>query len=108
MWSHSRAMVPKISDEKNSILPDALSHSGQSCRGERNLKMRVRAPYFRAFLFLAAFTMPAFSEIAQPQDTPGQPQSSAPNTTQTTTLPPESQPQPQGSAPLRVMVGKSL
>lgn len=36
-----------------------------------------------------------------------QPPSSVPTGTQTTTLPPQSQ-QPQGSAPLRVMVGKSL
>ncbi len=50
--------------------------------------------------------MPAFSETLQQQaDTPAQAQ--APNTTQTTALPPASQ-QPQGSAPLRVMVGKSL
>ncbi len=55
---------------------------------------------------LAALVMPAFSETLQQQaDQPAQPQ--APNTTQTATLPPASQ-QPQGSAPLRVMVGKSL
>ena len=108
MWSHSQARVPKTSDENKSILHDALSRSGQSRRGERNLKMRVRAPFCRAFLFLVALTLPAASEIMQQPDTAGQAQSSAPNSTQTTTLPPESQPQPQGSAPLRVMVGKSL
>ncbi len=41
------------------------------------------------------------------QDTPAQFPGQAPNSTQTTTLPAQSQ-QPQGSAPLRVMVGKSL
>ncbi len=108
MWSHSQARVPKTSDRKKSTLHDALSHSGQSRRGEKNLKMRVRAPFFRALLFLVALTVPAFSEIMQQPDAAGQAQSSAPNSTQTTTLPPETQSQPQGSAPLRVMVGKSL
>ena len=69
--------------------------------------MIVRAPFFWAFLFLVAFSLPALSEIMQQAETAGQAQSSAPNTTQTTTLPPEAQ-QPPGSAPLRVMVGKSL
>jgi pilus assembly protein CpaC len=51
--------------------------------------------------------VPAFSETMQQQaDAPAQ--APAPNTTQTTTLPPQSSQQPQGSAPLRVMVGKSL
>lgn len=43
----------------------------------------------------------------QQADTADQSQNPAPTTTQTTTLPPQSQ-QPTGSAPLRVMVGKSL
>lgn len=66
--------------------------------------MKVRTSLLGALLF-AAFVLPAFSGIEQQADTAGQAQ--APNTTQTTTLPPQSQ-QPQGSAPLRVMVGKSL
>jgi pilus assembly protein CpaC len=70
--------------------------------------MRVRAPFFWALLLLVVLTVPALAEIMQQPDKTGQPQSSAPNNTQTTTLPPESQPQPQGSAPLRVLVGKSL
>jgi pilus assembly protein CpaC len=70
---------------------------------ERNPKMNVRASLLGAVLF-AAVVLPAFSEIVQQADTAGQ----APATTgtQTTTLP--SQSQPQGSVPLRVMVGKSL
>ena len=82
---------------------------------ERNLKMKVcrslpgawvpRICVLGAWLF-AATVVPAFSETLQQQaDAPAQTQ--APNRTQTTTLPPQSQ-QPQGSAPLRVMVGKSL
>jgi len=66
--------------------------------------MKVRTSLLGALLF-ASFVLPAFSGIVQQADTAGQAQ--APNTTQTTTLPPQSQ-QPQGSAPLRVMVGKSL
>jgi pilus assembly protein CpaC len=57
-------------------------------------------------LLLAMAALPALAHIQQQADTAAQPQSSTPNTTQTTTLP--EQQQPQGSAPLRVMVGKSL
>jgi len=73
---------------------------------ERNLKMRVRRSLLGASLFAAVLTLPAFSEIMQQADTAAQPQNQAPVTTQTTTLPAQSQ--SQGSAPLRVMVGKSL
>jgi pilus assembly protein CpaC len=71
--------------------------------------MKVRA--FRLGVLLAftltVFSGPAFSEIEQQTDNTPQAQSQAPTTTQTTTLPPQSQ-TPQASAPLRVMVGKSL
>src|SRR6202011_2421351 len=60
-----------------------------------------------AALLSGALPLPAFSEIMQQADAPGQPQNPSTTTTQTATLPPQSQ-QPQGSAPLRVMVGKSL
>ncbi len=73
---------------------------------ERNLKMRVRRSLLGALLFAAVLALPAFSEIMQQADPASQPQSQAPSTTQTTTLPAQSQ--SQGSAPLRVMVGKSL
>jgi pilus assembly protein CpaC len=66
--------------------------------------MNVRTSLLGACL-LAACVVPTFSEIMQQADAAGQ----APATpgTQSTTLPAQSQ-QPQGSAPLRVMVGKSL
>ena len=67
--------------------------------------MNVRTSLLGPVLFAAVVVVPAFSEILQQADSAGQAQ--APNTTQTTTLPAQSQ-QPQGSAPLRVMVGKSL
>ncbi len=57
---------------------------------------------------MAALAAPAFSESMQQTDTAGQAQSSVPTGTQTATLPAPSQTQTQGSAPLRVMVGKSL
>jgi len=66
--------------------------------------MKVRTSLLDALLIGTVFLFPASSEILQqPTDPSGQ----APAGTQTTTLPSDSQ-QPQGSAPLRVMVGKSL
>lgn len=66
--------------------------------------MKVGASLLGTVLAVA-FGVPAYCEILQQDATP-QSQGQAPNTTQTTTLPAQS-PQP-GSAPLRVMVGKSL
>jgi len=66
--------------------------------------MIVRTSVIGAYL-LAACAVPAFSEMMQQAEAPTQ--APAPTGTQTTTLPAQSQ-QPQGSAPLRVMVGKSL
>jgi pilus assembly protein CpaC len=81
--------------------------ASQLPNGEKNLKMRVRTSFLGTLLVTVALALPGFSEIMQQADPAGQSQGSAPNNTQTTTLPPESQ-QPQGSFPLRVMVGKSL
>jgi pilus assembly protein CpaC len=69
--------------------------------------MRVRTSFLGALLVTVALAPFAFSETMQQPDTAGQSQSPPPTGTQTTTLPPQSQ-QVQGSAPLRVMVGKSL
>jgi len=92
---------------KNAILQAAWAHSGKLPHRERNLKMRVRTSFLRAWLLTLAFAPCAFSGILQQADAPGPSQTPAPSSTQTTTLPAESQ-QSQGSAPLRVMVGKSL
>jgi pilus assembly protein CpaC len=67
--------------------------------------MNVRASRAGVLLAAVALAFPASAERMQ-QDTSAQPQQ-APTTTQTTNLPPQTQ-QSQGSAPLRVMVGKSL
>src|SRR5580700_8525621 len=67
--------------------------------------MKVRSSLLWALVF-AALILPAFSEILRQAYVPGQAPAPEPTGTQTTTLPAQSQ--PQGSAPLRVMVGKSL
>jgi len=72
--------------------------------------MKVRTPLFGATMFAVLLALRAQGAILQQQPpTADQPQTpaSVPTGTQTTTLPPQSQ-QSQGSAPLRVMVGKSL
>ncbi len=70
---------------------------------EKNRKMKVRASSLWALLCVIVISVPAFSEALQ-QSTATAPAQTAPTETQTTTLPAQSQ----GSAPLRVMVGKSL
>jgi len=69
--------------------------------------MKVGTSLLAALLFTAAFALSAAAEMQQQSDSTGQAQNSVPTGTQTATLPPQSQ-QPQGSAPLRVMVSKSL
>ena len=70
--------------------------------------MRVRTPLLGVMVLAISLTLPAAAVLQQPgaadaaQNPPG-----PPTGTQTTTLPAQSE-QPQGSAPLRVMVGKSL
>src|SRR5450631_1240358 len=72
--------------------------------------MKVCTTLLGASLMVAT-VVPALCEIAQQTDSAAAAQSQAPSGTQTTTLPaqsPQSPVQSQGSAPLRVMVGKSL
>lgn len=68
--------------------------------------MKVCTLWVGVLLVPLALALPVFTETVQ-VDAAAQAQSQAPTGTQTTTLPPQSQ-QPQGAAPLRVMVGKSL
>ena len=75
-------------------------------RAERNQKIKVCTLSLGVLLVPVAFTLSVLAESVQ-VDAAAQAQSQAPTGTQTTTLPPQSQ-QPQGAAPLRVMVGKSL
>ena len=69
-----------------------------------NVRALWAAGLLLAVLAVAAPALPAFAEM---QQAPSQAPDQAPTGTQTTTLPPQTQ-QSQGSAPLRVMVGKSL
>ena len=72
---------------------------------ETNQNMNVRTLWLGALLMAMTIAIAASAETQQ-QDTGGQGQNPAPSTSQTT-LPPQSA-QTQTSAPLRVMVGKSL
>jgi len=68
--------------------------------------MKVRSTLAAALLLRSVLVFPLFAETLQQADPAAQPQTPGPTGTQTTTLPAQSQ--PAGSAPLRVMVGKSL
>jgi pilus assembly protein CpaC len=91
---------------KNTLLQLSWLPATTLPHGETDFKMTLRTSFLGASL-LTVFLVPTFSEIMQQPETQGQSQSPAPTGTQTTTLPAQSQ-QPQGSFPLRVMVGKSL
>src|ERR1700757_2798216 len=89
--------------QEEAIAEESSLRAGQFPTMETHLKMNVRRFLLSGFLFVPVLAVPLLSEIVQqPADNGGQ--SQAPNTTQTATLPTQSQ----GSAPLRVMVGKSL
>jgi pilus assembly protein CpaC len=88
------------------MLLNTTLHTGQFPHRETNLTMNVRMSLLGALL-LAALVLPASSESMQQADAAAQAQAPVPTGTQTTTLPAQS-PTTQGSAPLRVMVGKSL
>src|SRR5579859_5027546 len=74
---------------------------------ETNRKMKVRKSWLGAMLLCAALAVPAFPEILQQPGAQSQDQNPAAGGTPTATLPPQSS-ATQASAPLRVMVGKSL
>ncbi|HUO16045.1 MAG TPA: type II and III secretion system protein family protein [Verrucomicrobiae bacterium] len=69
--------------------------------------MNLRRSWLGPFFLAVALACPAFSEVPQ-QSQPAQPQAQAPGTTPATNLPSAESQTVQGSAPLRVMVGKSL
>ena len=73
---------------------------------EIHRNMNVCQTLLGALLLAVTSFVPAYSEIMQQPDSGAQAQSPPPTGTQTTTLP--AQTPAQGSAPLRVMVGKSL
>src|SRR5580704_18851063 len=73
---------------------------------EIHRNMNVCKTVVGTLLLAVTSLVPAYSEIMQQSDSGAQAQSPPSTGTQTTTLP--AQAPPQGSAPLRVMVGKSL
>jgi len=70
--------------------------------------MKLGKTFFSALFVIVVFIAPAYSEIMQQPDNGAQTQAPPSTGTPTTTLPPVESQSPQGSAPLRVMVGKSL
>src|SRR5580765_537307 len=74
---------------------------------ETHRNMNVRNTLLGTLLLAVTSLVPAYSEIMQQSDSGAQAQSPPPSGTQTATLPAQNQ-AAQGSAPLRVMVGKSL
>ena len=74
---------------------------------ETRNKMHLGKALLSSFLLATVFFLPARAASTQFSDAGAQAQSPPPTGTPTTTLPPQSQ-AAQGSAPLRVMVGKSL
>jgi pilus assembly protein CpaC len=69
--------------------------------------MNVCNTLLGTLLLAVTSLVPAYSEVMQQSESGAQPQSPPPSGTQTATLPAQNQ-AAQGSAPLRVMVGKSL
>lgn len=92
---------------ESSNLHSVPVRSGQFPVTETDLKMNVLKFSLRVFLCAALTAIPALSTTLQQSDTNPQAQTPVPTETQTATLPAPSQ-STQGSAPLRVMVGKSL
>jgi pilus assembly protein CpaC len=90
---------------KGPILKAALIHQKFPQR-ETYRSMNLPKALIGPFLFALLFFVPAHSEIVRLPDSAAQEQNPPPSGTPTTTLP--SSQAPQGSAPLRVMVGKSL
>src|SRR5579863_5668327 len=80
--------------------------TGEFPHTETNLKMNLRKCLV-GVLLLAALAVPAVAEILQQSEAPAQSQAQAPAGTPTANLPARSQAS-QESAPLRVMVGKSM
>jgi pilus assembly protein CpaC len=89
----------------NSILPPTPLHFSKARRCKLNSQRAICVALLVTFLLVVSNGVSA-ERPQQQSEPPAQPQNNAPPETQTTTLP--AQQQPPGSAPLRVMVGKSL
>jgi len=107
MWSNSQTRALRLSDAEEFQPPVSPFQSGQFPAMETDLKMNVPKLLVQVFFYTALVTLPAFSETQQQSDSNTQAPTQVPAGTQTATVPSPSQ-TTQGSAPLRVMVGKSL
>src|SRR5579872_2781023 len=102
---HGRGLRIKVI-AKRSTLQLASWNAYWLSHREIDLKMKGYKPVMGLLLLAAAFASPAAATIMQQTDSTSTPQTAVPAGTQTTALP--AQASTQGSAPLRVMVGKSL
>src|SRR5579872_2661126 len=102
---HGRGLRIKVI-AKRSTLQLASWNAYWLSHREIDLKMKGYKPVMGLLLLAAAFASPAAATIMQQTDSTSTPQTAVPAGTQTTALP--AQAANQGSAPLRVMVGKSL
>ena len=92
---------------KGSNLQGPRFSAASSLPWRQILKMNVPKLLVQVLLYTALVTIPTFSETQQQSDSITQTPTQVPIGTQTATVPSPSQ-TTQGSAPLRVMVGKSL
>ena len=92
---------------KGSNLQGPRFSAASSLPWRQILKMNVPKLLVQVLLYTALVTIPTFSETLQQSDSITQAPTQVPIGTQTATVPSPSQ-TTQGSAPLRVMVGKSL
>ena len=90
----------------SSIVQDSLLRPVGFPVVETHLRMNVRRSVLGMLLCAAVLAIPSFAHGMQQPDTSAPQQTPVPSETQTATIP--AQAPTQGSAPLRVMVGKSL
>lgn len=100
-------MVASPSDQYKFDFAIWLLAGRQGPYRETHLKMTVRTTWLGALLLAGAFVISAYPETMQQAGTDAPAQTSVSNGAATATLPTQSQ-AGQASAPLRVMVGKSL
>jgi pilus assembly protein CpaC len=102
---HRRGLRIKVSDKVSIPQLAFLRASAFPHRGT-DLKTNGCKPLLGVLMLAAVFAVPSTAETMQQTDSSSAPQSAVPTGTQTAVLP--AQAANQGSAPLRVMVGKSL
>src|SRR5579862_8729445 len=102
---HRRGLRIKVTDKVSIPQIPFFRARGFPHRGI-DLKINGYKPLLGVLVLAAVFAVHATAETMQQADSSSAPQSAVPTGTQTAVLP--AQADNQGSAPLRVMVGKSL